>query len=72
MQVGGAGDWAAIAETWPPALADHQGMKLSPLPVRRPRGDVVDLAAAQPADEAGEVAPAPLDEVLTWLHSLES
>jgi hypothetical protein len=47
-------------------------MKLSPLPVRRPRGDVVDLAAAQPADEAGEVAPAPLDEVLTWLHSLES
>ena len=44
-------------------------MKLSPLPVRRPSQDAatVDLVAAEAAPQ-----PAPLDEVLAWLHSLES
>jgi hypothetical protein len=47
-------------------------MKLSPLPVRRPRGDVVDLVAADAASQATTAPPADLDEVLAWLTSLES
>lgn len=46
-------------------------MKLSPLPVRRPGAATtavtVDLTAAEPTGQ-----PAPLDDVLAWLKSLES
>jgi hypothetical protein len=46
-------------------------MKLSPLPMRRPGAATspvsVDLTAAEPTGQ-----PAPLDDVLAWLTSLES
>jgi hypothetical protein len=46
-------------------------MNLSPLPVRRPGSPTsqgaVDLSAVEATGQ-----PAPLDEVLTWLRSLES
>jgi hypothetical protein len=46
-------------------------MKLSPLPVRRPGAATSEVAVDLTAAEAtGQ--PAPLDEVLDWLRSLES
>lgn len=45
-------------------------MKLSPLPVRRPGAPTSQVAVDLPAVEATG-RPAPLDEVLAWLTSLE-
>ena len=71
MFLSGARDAGADRRVDRPGVPHHRDMKLSPLPVRRPGAATspvsVDLTAAEAPGE-----PAPLDDVLAWLTSLES